>query len=281
MGTTSALSALPDLMTWGNPEGQRYLFLLSHMRSYSSLLSHVLGSSPDVDGYCEMHVRYRNKLDFMRLRYRIQRSTGKRLHGRWLLDKILHNYIRPPDRLLDKAQARAIVFVRKPEAAMRSILTLAQSNEQDRLTHTPQTVCDYYVSRLHRLRVDGERLGERALYFDAETLIDSPAEILGQLGSWLKLSEPLSPHYKLFPDSGRVLFGDPSANIRSGYILDSSASTIAEDIQIPTAILLEAKAAYQRCRAVLLKNCRNADAGVRVLPRRATITGAALDPSFI
>src|SRR5262245_13075611 len=39
------------------------LFVLSHMRSYSSLLSHVLGSHPEIDGYCETHLRYRSGLD--------------------------------------------------------------------------------------------------------------------------------------------------------------------------------------------------------------------------
>ena len=44
-----------------------YLFLLSHMRSYSSLMSHLLGSSPQIDGYGEMHLRYRTRLSLLAL----------------------------------------------------------------------------------------------------------------------------------------------------------------------------------------------------------------------
>lgn len=267
MPMPSSLSLLPAPRR--APEKPRYLFLLSHMRSYSSLLSHVLGSSPDIDGYSEMHVRYRNKLDLWRLQHRVRQATGAPLTGRWVLDKILHNYIRPPDRLLAENQVRALIFLREPESAMRSILTLAQRNEQDRRIHTPQFVCDYYVSRLHRLRADGERLGMRALYFDAELLVRQPDKLLGFLHNWLELGSPLDSHYHLFPKSGEAGFGDPSANICSGQILGDASSTIADDVHIPTLMLAEAKAAYQRCRASLLEHCRQLQDDLKPLQLRA------------
>ena len=39
---------------------ERYsrIFLLSHMRAFSSLAGHILGSHPAINGYFEMHISY-------------------------------------------------------------------------------------------------------------------------------------------------------------------------------------------------------------------------------
>ena len=34
------------------------IFLLSHMRAYTSLAGHILGSHPQINGYYEMHLGY-------------------------------------------------------------------------------------------------------------------------------------------------------------------------------------------------------------------------------
>src|SRR4051812_40983666 len=91
------------------PRERRYLLLLSHMRSYSSLLAHVLGSSPEVDGYGETLLRYQLPLDLWRLRRQVRRSTGQPLRGTWLLDKVLHNRIKPLDRWVEPERLRALI----------------------------------------------------------------------------------------------------------------------------------------------------------------------------
>jgi hypothetical protein len=45
---------------------RKSLFVLGHMRSYSSLLCHILGSHPQIDGYCETHIKYRTRFDLLR-----------------------------------------------------------------------------------------------------------------------------------------------------------------------------------------------------------------------
>lgn len=247
------------------PAKQRYLFLLSHMRSYSSLLSHVLGTCPEIDGYGETHIKYRNKLDLWRLRQRVHHSMGTELHAPWLLDKILHNYVRPPDRLVPQDCVRALIFLRRPEEALCSVVTMARTSA----THnsigamsSSQRACDYYVSRLHRLRTDGERIGQRAMYFDAEALIRQPQKLLRVLSQWLELSCPLRTEYQVLPRSGEVGFGDPSRNILAGRILDATSSTIADDVRIPDQVLREAEAAYRRCRASLTRTCHTTSEGM-------------------
>jgi hypothetical protein len=49
---------------------QSYIFLISHMRSFSSLACHLLSSSSEIDGYKENHLSYTKGIDFLRLRYK-------------------------------------------------------------------------------------------------------------------------------------------------------------------------------------------------------------------
>src|SRR5882724_3059676 len=125
----------------------RYLLLLSHMRSYSSVLAHVLGSSHEIEGYGETHVRYRNVFDLWRLRRSIKRSTGQPLRGEWLLDKVLHNAVRPVDRFVGRDRVRSLIFLRRPERTLQSLLALARRKGSGASFNDPQVCCDYYVSR--------------------------------------------------------------------------------------------------------------------------------------
>lgn len=226
------------------------------MRSYSSLLAHILGSSTEIDGYGETHVHYHDITSFASLRRRVKKSIGHDPQGKWLLDKILHNPIQPPDLLLNRAQIRTIIFIRRPESTLRSLLTSAIEVNGDARSHDPQFVCDYYVSRLHRLRIDGERLGKDALYFESELFINSPQQFLSALGECLKLEAPLTMNYQVQSRSGQLGFGDSSPNIRAGTILGPEASTILPDIRIPPMILREAEAAYERCSCTLRRHCQ-------------------------
>src|SRR5262245_63080843 len=94
------------------------LFLMSLIRSYSSLLSHVLGSHPEIDGYCETHLRYHFPFDVMRLRRRVRKLTGEPLGGRYVLDKILHNYAMSPS-ILESRRTRAVFLLRQPEEVVQ------------------------------------------------------------------------------------------------------------------------------------------------------------------
>src|SRR5580698_3253303 len=118
-----------------------YLFLLSHMRSYSSVMSHLLGSSPQIDGYGEMHLRYRTRLSLLALPWKVRHSTGEPLAGQWLLDKILHNKIRSPWRLLPDDRYRVIIFLRGPRATLRSLLAMKPMLPGE-VAWTDQRACD-------------------------------------------------------------------------------------------------------------------------------------------
>lgn len=256
------LSSWLEPTTWLIPRDQHYLFLLSHMRSYSSVLAHVLGNSPEINGCGETHLKYRRRRDLYKLRFRVRRSTGAPLYGRWLLDKILHNHIRPPERLIDPSRTRTIVFMRAPEKTLRSIINVAHHDPGAGALRQPEAACDYYVTRLHRLRTDAERLGRQAIYFDSEALIATPRIVLDALSDWLELHAPLTSEYRTCLKTGTWGFGDPLQNIFSGRIVTAEHSTIAAGIHIPRLVLAEAQTAYWRCKEAVLKNCESVHGGV-------------------
>ena len=71
---------------------RRQVFLLGHLRSHSPLLSHILGSHPQIDGECETHIQYRTRFDLWRLHRRVRKLTGQPLRGDYVLDTVLHDY---------------------------------------------------------------------------------------------------------------------------------------------------------------------------------------------
>ncbi len=240
---------------WRAAAPRDYLLLLSHMRSYSSLLAHLLGASPEVDGYGETQLRYRSPLDLLRLRWDIRRSTGAPLQGRWLLDKQLHNRIHAIDRWVPAQRVRALIFIREPGPTLNSLLALAQANGGGQPLADPQRACDYYVSRLHRLREDGERLGRRAGVFDAEQLLRQPEPLLAAIAGFLGLREVPAASYRPGRRTGEDGYGDPSPRIQAGRVLaprQAAGDDGAPDgPPLPAEVLAEARAAWQRCRAAL------------------------------
>ena len=51
----------------GRSKLDRILFVLSHMRSGSSLLTHILNTNNEIIGYGETHIKYSSELDFKAL----------------------------------------------------------------------------------------------------------------------------------------------------------------------------------------------------------------------
>ena len=71
----------------------RILFVLSHMRSGSSLLTHILNSNPEIIGYGETHLDYESEKDFKALMFRVYwRLRDLNMNHTYLLDKVLHDH---------------------------------------------------------------------------------------------------------------------------------------------------------------------------------------------
>jgi hypothetical protein len=228
------------------------LFILSHMRSYSSLLAHVLGSHPEIDGYCETHLRYHSRLDVLRLQWRVRKLTGEPLNGRYVLDKILHNYAISAG-ILDNPRMRAVLLLRDPEEVIQSILHMGTHLDPvDRNTNLEQ-VGNYYATRLQRLADLARKLGRRAAFVESEALLNHTDATLEFLRDYLELHDPLQRRYRSFAKTGKPGYGDPSPAIRSGEIGIQKEQHAR--FAVPASLIAKLANAHAACLEVCNRQC--------------------------
>lgn len=227
----------------------KYLFLLSHMRSRSSVLSHVLGSNADVCGYRELHINYRNRVDLLQMRACLYGELSAEIEGKYLFDKILHDSHVVSDRLLDRIKPKVIFLLRKPEDTLKSIINMGHRASIEWCT-IPEQATDYYCSRLSTLEAYAAGRGGQYFFIESDHLVEHTDEVLRQLTKWLQLYEPLKKNYSLFDNTGKPGFGDPLDHIRSGTV---KKTTGYASITVPSDLLRKAEAAYEQCKTRLLK----------------------------
>lgn len=232
---------------------RQYLFVLGHMRSYSSLLCHILGSHGEIDGYCETHVKYRSRLDLIRLRSRVVKFTGEPLKGRYVLEKILHNY--PfADSIVRSSQTRAIILVRRPLPTVQSIVNMGLHYSDIAWYRDLDTVARYYEERLAMLVRLADQLRGRVIYIEAESLLSRTSDVLHSIGGLLNLGEPLRSDYRRFAHTGERGFGDPSEAISVGRV-SSATHEQRTTVMVPAALTSRLEMAYAACSASLRDRC--------------------------
>ena len=231
-----------------------YLFVLGHMRSYSSILCHFLGSHPEIDGYCETHIKYRTRWDLLRLRSRVVKLTGEPLRGRYVLYKVLHNY--PfASSILRNPNTRSIVLLRRPEPTVRSIVNMGLHYSDIPWYRDLDAVASYYEERLATLVLLAEQLRGRVMFVEAEALIDQTAAVLQGVTRALELSEPLQADYRRFAHTGERGFGDPSEVISTGRV-NNVARDQRTPVMLPPAVSARLEWAYEECAASLRDTCQ-------------------------
>jgi hypothetical protein len=219
------------------------------------LISHILGSNKDISGYAEMHQSYKWPYELIYLNYIVFMANNKCLDGHYVLDKILHNYCIITDRIMKKKNVKIIFLLRKPQETLKSIINLGKNVVEHEWFRDPLKVSDYYQKRLNQIAIYGEKVGKKAIYFDAERIIFEPDKILEGLSSKLMLSQPLNKKYAIFKYTGAPNFGDPTENIKQGKILVHN-NKYAE-IKLSQKIIKNCEDAYLRCRNILMQSCEN------------------------
>lgn len=226
------------------------IFLLSHMRAYTSLVGHLLGSHPEIDGYYEMHRSYRFADDLDRQAAQYAAADAPKPGRRYLFDKLLHNDYALDLDALGPIPVAVLASLRQPAPTLRSIVHLFAEKHHDDPYATPVGAAGYYIARLQALAAFGTRYQGRYFYFDAERIRSDTAATLRTLSAWLQLGSPLSPQYRRFSQTGVVGAGDSSPAIGAGRVLD--AVNPYADIALDAASLAEAERTYADCRATLI-----------------------------
>lgn len=216
----------------------------------TSLVGHILGSHPSIDGYYEMHRAYADPRALDAQRAALQAGDGIKPQSRYLFDKILHNdHAFEPERL-GTVPLSILVALRAPEPTLGSIVHLFALKPGPEPYASPVEAGRYYVARLHALAAFCRSTTFPYDYFDAELLQQAPARLLRSLTAWLELDPPLSARYGVFRQTGQARSGDSSPRLLSGAI-DPRPSDYAH-IALPAAVLDEARDAYEACRRAIV-----------------------------
>ena len=222
------------------------------MRAYSSLIGHILGSHPEIDGYYEMHISYQNNRDLIKQETVYSQQESFKSGSHFLFDKLLHNKYKLNLQQLELKQPRILVTLRSPEKTIKSIIHLFQKKEQQRLYANPQEATKYYIQRLQQLSEFCQINSQLYYYFDAELIRSNSTAMLATLTQWLQLEPPLNEQYQLFSKTGKSGAGDSSKSIQSGKIVSSTNSY--SNIEISDDLLESAEQAYRECRNKILNN---------------------------
>jgi hypothetical protein len=219
----------------------RYVFILGHVRSGSTLLSHILASHPEFVGAGEMHISYQTPADLQKLVFKTCELLHRPfLRETYIVDQINHEYV-SDDVLRSDQICKCIILIREPETALASMMNLRVWQEKQAL--------DLYVNRLEALTRYGMLLRERALLVEYDDLIDHTDDTLTALTSFLDLELPLTSNYSTHRMTGKVPgFGDPSNNIKIGRVV----RTPKHEITISNDTLIAAASAFRKCREQLL-----------------------------
>ncbi len=235
------------------------LVILSHMRSGSTLLTHLLTNHPDICGYGETHLSYFSPSDLDalagKLLLMLRRPCGS-LRARFVLDKILHDWYLTLDRLplLEQRRAHVVFLIREPRGALTSLMNAPG------FRHTQEQAAEHYQTRLSYLTEAARRYkAPRPIAVTYAQIVDESAQTLCMLERGLGLSAPLAEQYQLQRTTGHIKVGDTSPNIQAGMILRGGQKAALPAPCFDPDTLRHAQDAYDACWAALREHCTTLD----------------------
>ncbi|ANB26279.1 hypothetical protein A6F57_14435 [Alteromonas stellipolaris] len=220
---------------------QNYILILSHMRSRSSLLSHVLGSHDEVCGYGELHYDYPKKSSLLKMHVELLKDTGQSTTKGFFLDKLLHNSFVVSHDILKRKNVYILILVREPEATVKSIVKMGEVTGDEGYLDV-DAMLKYYTNRLNYLYQIAQKY-EGVLMIDSDNIVDSTSETLNRIKNWLGLGDELTSSYKKFKKTGSAGHGDPSLNISAGEIIKTQNDLALE---FEPTLLNNAKEVYSK-----------------------------------
>jgi hypothetical protein len=232
----------------------KYLLILGHMRSGSTLLLHLLNSNPAIIGYGETHLHYKTAADLENLLPELAyffRKTS--LPHKYALDKVLHNSFLNDFSLLSREDVYSLFLLRDPIRTMQSLRDLNSLHDPLFDTTTENGCLTYLTERLARLEgmSSAVRPGQ-SLLVTYEDLVNHTEESFSALEQWLGLTHPLQEAYALHRGSGQWGMGDGTDLIKSKKI-QSKARPLPIAVSQSAAEL--ATASYNRCHDTLSRSC--------------------------
>ncbi len=221
-----------------------FIFVMAHMRSGSTLLTHILSSHPEVAGYSESNYTYRSARqlkEHIRAVHYIQRDL--KFCERYVVDQINHNEYTPDFTWLVERGVKFIFLIREPRESLSSIIKLKEP-----FGWGEQQAAQYYIKRLRFLVACAQQcpLERLPLFVTYHDLIDNTSGVLKALQNFTGVQSAFSEKYSVTHTTGKQ--GDPSSNIKAGAIVRNRKKELRP---VNTQLLGEAEEAYQRCSTAL------------------------------
>jgi hypothetical protein len=214
---------------------KKNIFLLSHMRAFTSLFGHIMGSNPEICGYYEMHMGYYGWKSLIRQRLLYFSQEDPKPHFSYMFDKVLHNEHEVSSTVLNRPRTKVIFCLRHPRDVIPSILNLYHRVDPTHELNSEAVATEYYIQRLANLDKMAASIQQDFFYLDAETLKSNTDEALYLLSDWLELKTRLTPNYQIQRNTSRKRFGDSSERLRTGRVMHDDSDyqnfTLNEDLQ--------------------------------------------------
>lgn len=248
MNLISSIKALPRntvysyylwLLSQKNPK-LKTIFIISHMRSGSTLLSHILNSHPKIYGIGETGLSYRSEADLDLMKCRVSWYFRKiYIPEDYVFDKLLHNRLLINQNLLNNENISCIFLVRSPEDTLISLSKLFPQRNLDKLYQ-------YYMERLAMMENDLKTIKNPAniLIITYDQIINQSHQAFDSFQKFFQTQEPFSETYNLTRWTGKKYIGDSSENIKAGRILRKKEKE--ESLQFSPELLQNAWKAYHK-----------------------------------
>lgn len=228
----------------------QHIFFLSHMRAYSSLFGHIMGSHPQISGYYEMHIGYHSWKSLIRQKMLFFTEEEPKPRHRYMFDKVLHTEHHVANEILESKRTKAIFSLRDPTKTIPSIVKLYSQEDPAHAFTDVAFAARYYIERAQKLASIAAQLDAEYFYFDAEAVTTQTDQLLNALTQWLNLSPALDSNYSVQKKTSQSRYGDTSETLKSGKIkpVNGQASTLA----LAPDVLEEALEAYTLCRESMI-----------------------------
>ncbi|ACK67717.1 nucleoside triphosphate hydrolase superfamily protein [Rippkaea orientalis PCC 8801] len=226
----------------------KVLFILSHMRSGSSLLTHILNSHPDIIGYGETHLNYSREMDFKQLLFKVYWQLREySMSHHYVLDKVLHNHKFLTDNFLFNQQVYSIFLLREPNRTLSSILDIKPHWTQEKATN-------YYLERLAMLENYAKLISnqERSLFITYNQLIKQSDLVFNTFKEFLQTETGFSEQYQVLKTTGIKGVGDSSENIHKGKIMRNAREL---KTTVSPELIMQGQKSFERCCETLSHYC--------------------------
>ena len=240
----------------------QYIHLLSHPRSGSTLLSHILLSHPDITGFGESKLVYSKSKDIKKLPILV----ALKLHNfpflgneTYVLDKLVHNWLITAENVssIYNQHTYIIFLLREPKPTLNSMSRLHWIRTKD---NPKEYVVEWYINRIQVIQKYCQQLKKSRYRYLAvltyKQILYDTKKVFEMLENFLQLDYPLSEKYKVLRTTGRWGTGDSSKYIKSGKIIKHREQKYPSDIDLHDQMDMINKV-YQDCYLELSQNCHS------------------------